>query len=285
MICPHCSRELADGIRVEFCPYCGGRLEEEPGAAEEREPTSEYDLSEEVPVFTAEPSEPEVEEEFYSAWEDRERLGLMAAWWETTKAVLFRPSRFFQRLQPMGKLGDALVFAIVWIVIGSVFQALYGLVLQGAQFAIMRALTGEQATSGNPLLEWMGVGGFMGFSAASGLVCGPIMGFVGLIISAGIYHLILRVLRGTGYPFEASLRALAYAQAYNFWQLIPLCGGYVALVYWLVLAIIGLKEVHRSRGAKAAAAVLLPIAACLLCFCLLIAGAVVAGIRFGDVLE
>lgn len=264
IICPHCGKEYSEEIQSEFCPACGGRFDAEGVPPREGpEPTLDFVEGEEIPVFTGEPSEPEREEAYACPWEEREQRGLFPAWWETTKGVLFRPTEFFRQLRPMGRLSDAILFAVIWIVIAAVFQALYNAVFQGAQFAFLRAFEQEGfGGRGDPFAL-----GYLGGSVLGGLICGPIAGLLGLVISAGIYHLVLRLLGGAAYPFEASLRTLAYAQGYNLFAIIPICGGLVGAIYWLVLAIIGLSQVHRCGGGKAAAAVLLPAALCLVCVC------------------
>jgi hypothetical protein len=302
MRCPHCGEEFSDDLQSDFCPSCGGRFDEEAlfppddagdeslfpeehGAGDESlfpEETGspqddDFAEDEETPFFTAEPSEPGIEEEYYCAWEDRERLGFFQAWWETTKSVLFRPTDFYRKLAPTGKMGDAILFAVIWFVFNGIVAAVYGMVFQGAQFGLMsileqRGLQGQENPFG-PL----GMGGAVGISALSNLVCTPVMGLVWMIILAGIYHLILMLVKGANQPFEASLRVVCYSTSYIIWIIIPFCGSIVGWVYSIVLAIIGLSEVHKSGGGKAATAVLAPILLCLTC----IVGAVIIGIAIG----
>jgi hypothetical protein len=40
---------------------------------------------------------------------------------------------------------------------------------------------------------------------------------------------------------------------------VPICGDVVAIVYFVILAIIGIAEAHRVSTAKSAVAVLLPV--------------------------
>jgi len=290
MKCPHCGEEFSDDLQSDFCPSCGGRFDEEAlfppeDSGEENlfpEETgspegSAYTGDEEEPFFTTEPSEPGVEEEYYCPWEDRERLGFFQAWWETTKTVLFKPSDFYRRLAPTGKMGDAILFAVIWFIISGIIAAIYGMIFQGVQFSLMglleqRGFQGQQNPFG-PL----GMGGMVGVSALTNLVCTPVMGLVWMIIVAGIYHLILMLVKGANQPFEATLRVVCYATGYIIWNIIPLCGGLIGWVYSIVLAIIGLNEVHKSGGGKAAAAVLVPIIFCLTC----IIGAVILAIALG----
>jgi hypothetical protein len=218
-----------------------------------------------------------VEEEYYCPWEDRERLGFFQAWWETTKTVLFKPTDFYRRLAPTGKMGDAILFAVIWFIFNGIVAALYGLVFQGAQFGLMGLLEqGGFQGQENPFGP-LGRGGAVGVSFVTNLVCTPVMGLVWMIILAGIYHLILMVVKGANQPFEATLRVVCYATSYMIWILIPICGGLIGWVYSIVLAIIGLNEVHKSGGGKAAAAVLAPLLLCLTC----ILAAVIIGIGIG----
>jgi len=306
MKCPHCGQEFSDELRSDFCPSCGGRFGDKPieppkepefGGedffGEEVAPTGdvfqpgepegmEGDIfaDEEAPLFTAEPSEPEGEQEYYVPWEDRDRLGFFHAWMETSKAVILRPTEMFGNLPPMGKLGDAMLYAVVWLVVAGVFTGIYGMLWQSFML-LVPSLAGESPFAGGggqtEMLEALGIGGLsVIFPLIQGVVCLPVAGILGLVINAGIVHLFLRMFQGANHPYEATLRTLCYAETNMVICLLPFCGQYIAGIYWFVLAIIGINLVHRCGGGKAAAAVILPtVVLCVLC-CLAI-GLVIGG--------
>jgi hypothetical protein len=75
----------------------------------------------------------------------------------------------------------------------------------------------------------------------------------------------LMLLDGASQGFEATLRVLSYAHAASVLAIVPFCGGFIALIWSLVLWIIGLAEAQRIPVWKAALAVLLPIFLCCCC--------------------
>ena len=92
----------------------------------------------------------------------------------------------------------------------------------------------------------------------------PIGSTIGLLIVAGIAHLLVMIFVGdTNAGFEATFRVACYAAVTNLVNWIPFVGGLLAL-YGLYLAVVGIREMHRTNTGKAALVVLLPIGAILL---------------------
>ena len=104
------------------------------------------------------------------------------------------------------------------------------------------------------------------------LVLVPVWLGIGLVIWfiwTGIIHLLLMLFGGAHRGYEASFRTMSYASgSVAIFYLFPICGMYVAIVWSLVVQIIGLREIHETSAGKAAAAVLVPIGFCVVCVCL-----------------
>jgi len=104
------------------------------------------------------------------------------------------------------------------------------------------------------------------------LVLMPVWLGIGLVvwfIWTGIVHLLLMLFGGANRGYEATFRTMSYANgSVAIFYLFPICGAYVAIVWSLVVQIIGLREIHETSGGKAAAAVLVPIGFCIACLCL-----------------
>jgi hypothetical protein len=193
-------------------------------------------------------------------WERREQLGLVPALVETTGQVLLHPADFFRRMPIAGGLGAPVVYALIVGYLGIFVQALYQAVLN---IGLGSALRGFGARS--PL-------GSLGPALQGGaglllqMVLGPVFVLVGLFVGAGIYHLILMVIGQAKEGFEATLRVVAYGHAASVLMVLPFCGGLVAVVWWVVIGIVGLSEAHRIGRGSAAVAVLAPIVlACCCC--------------------
>lgn len=110
-------------------------------------------------------------------------------------------------------------------------------------------------------------------SALSGIIeflLSPLLLLATLYLVAGISHLILVMFDGAQSGFNTSVRVIAYAYSPVLFGVVPVLGSIVALVWTIVLAIVGLREAHLTSRGKAAAAVLLP-AGCLFVLLTLVA--------------
>jgi hypothetical protein len=106
-----------------------------------------------------------------------------------------------------------------------------------------------------------------GGAALAQIVISPILTVVFIYVGAAILHLLLMLFRGTKRPFDATLTAVAYANGLNLLLVVPGCGGLIALVWGVVVLVIGLGEIQRCGSGKAAAAVLAPVALVCVCCC------------------
>jgi hypothetical protein len=118
----------------------------------------------------------------------------------------------------------------------------------------------DQARVLEQLMPYLAGGGTLWSILAS-----PITTLVGIYVGAGVLHLVLMLFRGAARGFDASLTTVGYA--YGLWLLlaVPACGNLIALVWYVVVLIVGLAEAQRCGTGKAAAAVFLP--GVLLCCC------------------
>ena len=124
----------------------------------------------------------------------------------------------------------------------------------------------------NPLYEMIGME--PGTLMMLQVLMAPVLCVLVWFIWSGIAHLFLMLVGGARSSFETTLRVMAYAMgATAVFQLVPICGGLIGLLWGLVVEIIGLAEAHETSTGRAAAAVLLPIVLCCLC---VVIGALVA---------
>lgn len=244
MYCPHCQRPLPDPPE-RFCPHCGGDVQGAPAAA----------------AVTG----------GSTPWENRDRLGFVNAFVETTKQVLLSPGEFFRRMPSSGGVGAPLGYGVLTGSTGLIVGALYQLVFQ----SVVTTWAGRLGEGGplERLLPMMGQG--LGFAVQ--IFLGPLLVLVGLFVATAIVHVFLMLFGGARRGFETTFRVACYAEATALLQIVPLCGGLIAAVWWIVAAIIGLSEAHGTGKGAAAAAVLVPML--LVCCCC--AGA--AALMFGGI--
>jgi hypothetical protein len=223
MFCPHCGKEIAEG--QVYCQHCGARLAEAAPISEGREKTD---------------------------WEDRESKGFLSGLFTTLKDVLFRPSGFFKRMPVTGGLTDPLLYALIIGMVGLIFSYFWQILLQGAMQGMM--LPGMKAAAEQNMFRGIGLAVLAFFS--------PFLIILVLFIGSGILHVCLMLVKGARSGFEATFRVVAYGYSTYILLVIPFCGGLIAGVWAIVLAIIGLREAHETTGGKAAFAVFLPVVVC-----------------------
>lgn len=232
MFCPHCGKEIADN--QAFCQHCGSRISPEP-----------------VPGMGGREKTP---------WEDRDNRGFFGGLLKTVKAALFDPTDFFKKMPVTGGLADPLIYALIVGMVGMMFSYLWQILFQGLIQSYMPA---EMKTmQGYNMFRGIGLA-FMAFIA-------PFIVILGLFISTGIMHLFLMMVKGARAGFEATFRVASYSYSTNLLNVVPFCGGLIAMVWSIVLLIIGLKEAHETSGGKAAFAVLAPFVLVFVCCILMV---------------
>jgi hypothetical protein len=230
MTCPSCGAALSEP-RERFCPSCGADLEAAPLES----------------VLTRPQPRPG------TPWDDRGRIGFLAALVETTQKVLTKPSEFFASMPVVGGIGSPLLYGILVGTLGLVVAALYREVFQALVGSTFAGL-GDSAELRRVVPLMMG-----GFSVVLQVVFSPVIVILGLFIVAVIVHVFLLMLGGARQGFEATFRVICYSEAAAVINVIPLCGGVLSGVYCMILAIIGLAAAHGIGKGTAAAAVLLPL--------------------------
>jgi hypothetical protein len=168
--------------------------------------------------------------------------------------VVTQPVDFFRGILRQGDFINPLIFAIICY---EVFTILSG------------------------LLSLAGIGGRQGFGGfIVSLIVAPIGAAIGLFIGAAILHLLVMLIvgsRNSGY--EATFRVGAYAAVTSLVSWIPFI-GWIASLYGIYLAIVGIREVHNTTTGKAALVVLIPAAVVIL-LALILVSLIGAALFFG----
>jgi hypothetical protein len=208
-------------------------------------------------------------------WEHRASLGLFGAIKETVKGVLLDPSVAFARMKREGGLAEPLQYLLL---IGSVcgfMPYVYNIIFQLAggadnnvkQYeAIFRLLNNGHAPppeATNAFAAAHLTGTAMVETLIGALFLLPIVLLLFSFIWAGIVHLSLMFLNGANQPFETTYRVVCYCGgSAAVFQLIPMCGAWICLIWNIVSQCIGIAKAHEISTGKAVAAVLLPMVIC-----------------------
>ena len=174
----------------------------------------------------------------------------------TVRNVVTAPVGFFRGIRREGDFVNPLIFAIICYEISAILGGLLSLV-------------------GVSMGDTQGFGSFL-----IGLILAPIGAAIGLFIGAGILHLLVMLIVGSrNSGFEGTFRVSAYSSVTSLVSWIPVI-GWIASLYGIYLAIMGIREVHNTSTGKAAIVVLIPAVVVIL-LALIIIAAIGAAIFFG----
>jgi hypothetical protein len=161
---------------------------------------------------------------------------------DAVRRIVFQPTAFFAGLPRQGNLLNPLVFALICIEISVILVGL---------------LTFVDVPGG---ITWLfGVREDQGFLAfLGGLVIAPLAGTVGIFLTALVTHLLVVLVVGSGHSgFGSTFRIVAYSSVTGLVGWIPFV-GWLASLYRLYLATVGIREMHATTTGRALLVVLLP---------------------------
>lgn len=194
-------------------------------------------------------------------WEDPSYPRLEALY-ETAKLFLFRPREAASRMSQTGPLGKPILFAVLVAWVGIIATQVYQWAFRETLASLLPALYHRQELA------------FSKLATVVTVVFAPVWILLGLALVTLVVHLFLLLFGGASGGLQTTLRTLAYTEATQLFQVIPLVGGLVGLFWWLAVSIVALAAAHRTSVGRAAAAVLTPLGLCCLC---LVAVVVFAG--------
>jgi hypothetical protein len=186
----------------------------------------------------------------------------LEALYETAKLFVVRPSETFARMSLTAGLDRPVFFAIVLGWLGIIAQQLYQIAFGQSLWRLLPGFE-RQAEIALPAV-W----------AFVTMVIAPLLVILAIFIWSAILHLFLLLTGGATAGFAATVRVVCYAGTTQILQVVPFCGGVIGGIWAIILEIVGLAIVHRTTQARAALAVLLPIALCCVC-------AVITVVAFG----
>lgn len=183
----------------------------------------------------------------YTPWEDMASLGFLTAFFRTMKQVLFSPTAFFRSMPVNKGMGSPLLYGVIISFLGTTI----GLLEQFALSGFMGSFSQVE-----------GMQGINFFQTAFLLIYAfflPILIAIGLFIGSAIFHICLLIVGAGKRGFEATFRVLSYASSTQAFALVPFLGGFIIVIYNLVLWTIGFRESHQTTTGRAFIAVLLPV--------------------------
>jgi hypothetical protein len=215
-------------------------------------------MIEDTPFPTPLPAPPPAPAPGALPWEDP-GVGRFEGFFRTIGLFATKPDDAFSRMAPAG-LGRPFVYALImaWIelAVGMAYWAAAQSPFMLMGFPELRDAFAEAAI-GTGVMVAVGIGLF---------VLMPALLLIGLAIHACILHLMLLIVGEGRRGLATTARVICYSHTSDVANLVPLCGGLLALVWFAALQVIGISRAHDCSYGKAALAVFLPILLC--CSCL-----------------
>jgi hypothetical protein len=176
---------------------------------------------------------------------------------ETLKLLITDPTTAFRQMSLTTDIWRPLVYGVLISWVASLVGYLWSLAIQASILGVLAGIEGMQEIA--PMFAF-GVG-----FGAVGLLLAPVVFVIQIFIYSLIVHLCLMLVGGDREGLGATFRVACYSKTTQLALIVPFVGGIIALVWGLILCIIGLTEAHRTTTGKAVAAVLLPVLLCCVC--------------------
>ena len=191
-------------------------------------------------------------------WE-RRRADPVTAFVDTVKLFVTRPDEAWRITPERGGFESPLLFGLIISFLGAAMSFVYRWIF-GSAWLRMFPAAAFRRWGGAPWWAMRRPGG-------CAIIVWPFVAaftiLIGLFVCAAILHLFVLIFgaaRGSASGFEGSFRVVSYSAVSSLAQVIPLFGGLIAFVWWIVLAVKGIVRLHRTTTGRALAAVLVPIA-------------------------
>jgi len=203
-------------------------------------------------------------------WDERKERGLLAAFVQTLRLVLVSPAEAFRRMRTTGPISGPLIYNLIGGWAGLIAAGVYAVLIARAQPAPPADLSRMESLF--YLTPDMAKSAFKLY-----VILGPVIVTGMVLVSSGITHLFLMLAGGANKPYHVTLRVFCFAWGSSqVFQLLPACGGVLALGWMLFCCVVGMTIAHGTTTGRAVVAMVLLAAACATC-CIGSALAVAAG--------
>jgi hypothetical protein len=233
VVCPHCGfsksipeERIPPGVKTAVCPLCKQRFE----LAALKRATSSGSFKEKGRMLPP--------------WERRPELGVRKSIGDTVKGVLFSPVHFFRTAAVEGGVGEPLAFGILMGSLGMIFEIFWQVLMNLGDFPSLSAWPFGRLTWG-PVFTGV-------------MMLSPVLITLFICLTSLVAHVLLVMVRGGKNRFEATFRAVCYAQSTQIWAVLPFVGSLLAGLWIVVVQVIGLREIHGISYAKVIFAILIP---------------------------
>lgn len=242
---------------AQYCPFCGAVYSE----------NQYFDQTENAPPLKAADSSGLNGSEIGVPWENRMKHGLWRALFETWKQSCFYPAEFYKKMPTSGGIWNPLAYGLIFAFAGFILQMAYTMIFDQL-FDVANWWTPPYGEFDYELRAFSD--SFQSISNLASIFLFPFIATAAFFIWAGLVHLVLVVFSWRNKDFEATFRIITYSEGPSAFEVVPFIGSIIAILWQIILVIIGVREVHRLTTIQAAIAVLLPaVSFCLCCCCII----------------
>ena len=191
-------------------------------------------------------------------WDYRKERGWLMAFAASARMVLTNPLQAFSQMRIEGALSGPLLYNLIGGWIGMVASGIYAVLITNSQTPpkdlnaaqMPFYLTPAMTIAALKMSIWMG----------------PIIATAFSLIGSAIAHLFLMLTGGANKAFHVTLRVFCFSfGTTELLQMLPFCGGMLALVWLTVCCVVGLAAAHGTTTGRSVTAMLLFLAACFVC--------------------
>ncbi len=180
-----------------------------------------------------------------SPWEERDRVGLWKGIYRSFLKTLVSPASFFRTMHTRQGLKEPLAMGLLFGSIGLMTGIFKEFVLSVWGYG-----SGVRIFSS-------GVDSPFVLSALMALA--PIVTGIGIFMLSGFLHLFLLVFRSASHGFEGTFRVVAYGQVTQVFGVVPVLGGIIGGLWYLVILVVGMREIHETSYSRVVLAFLMPL--------------------------
>ena len=217
--------------------------------------------------FDAEDSTPERADALSPAnlfpWPPAEGESSVQAFVETWRESTFHPARFFAALPAEDRLGPSMLYFLILGITVAALGLFWGTMIARPEL--------DSAATPSAFAVFRNISPLVGF------LFSPVVQIIALFLGAAVTQVMLLILVPQRGPYGRTVRVYCYSHSPALFAVVPFIGGFVGAIWSMVVAIIGLREAHRTSTGRAAAVVLLPTLLLFIAFMVLMA-VVVAGV-------
>ena len=164
-------------------------------------------------------------------WESPEYYGFWGSFSRTLLGVLFHAPDFFRHV----RCNFSVIRPILFYVLLSLFQML------ASRLWSMKALRELTATATDPQVLAMAETLMQSMNMPLMLLVTPFFSIFQVVILAGLYHLMIRMVQPDRADFATTLRVVCYSSAPLVLCIVPMVGSLIASIWFVAAAFVGCK--------------------------------------------